>query len=300
MMLTTLSGYHGKDPMREDAKRLFKGDGETFRDDIDADSLYKANAAAKREPFAKGGHAKSRNPVYGVAHTKHHGLTKEQTDMKLPKHMKAIPGTRRKLEKETTTQTYADGGLCGSAMHRGHDDLNGSHGGDTHWPMNGEKPMARAKGGLMSKMTAKVTHRACGGMGKGKIHLGEKHGMHHKGDEMPPRIQRATGGMTPKAAGHHMAHKASEAKAAIGGKKMHTMKAAVERAAGGHMGHENLRGDKGGATSYPMRGMKPLHKPSEGSTTKKLAIGGIGKFRHNEMTKSGKPVNVPKRQPRGA
>jgi hypothetical protein len=206
--------------------------------------------------------------------------------MKLPKRMSPIAGSRRKLEKETTTRTYAHGGMCETPMLQGHDDLNGSHGGDTHWPMLGEKPMPKAKGGLMSKVTAKMTHRACGGMAD-KVK-----------SKMPPRLERAMGGAVPKVGSHRMMDKASEAKSAMGGRKMHTMSTAVERAAGGHIGHEDLRGSKGGATSYPMRGMKPSRAAGKGATAK-LAIGGVGKIRHKEATASGKPMSVPKRQPRG-
>ena len=218
-----LSGYQGADEMREKAEKMFAPQMKGVRV-TEVESMSSPNRTAIR-PFNKGG--------------KVHGLSREQSDLHLPKAMKASPAMKKGgLHKRSDTQKdyqskngkgkYGWGGFLGSGLGALAGGALGSLGGGV-----GAMPGALAGAGLGGKIGeylpfkkgGKVCKKAAGGSIYTREMVGEK-----PTTKMP-----------------HFNYEA-------------------------HMDGERKKMAVGGGA------------------VKKMALGGVGKIRHEEATASGQQI----------
>ena len=269
------AGYSGHDAMRSNAEKMFASEMKDVHRPALTESMS-SPARTEMRPFKKGGHAVPRGHHAKHSAPKHHPLTKEQTDLHLPKRMKSKPIKEEKFEK---VEHFKKGGHAHKEHHehKGKKDCYGWGG-----PVGGMLNSVPLLGGITSmfgmKKGGKVHKKAIGGMTMEETQRGSMESGHDdlRGDK---------GGVT------HWAMRGEEP---------------VKRARGGHTkmeatmhdkkksGHQNLRGHLGGETHVAMRG-----EHGKKAKVQHFAIGGVGKIRHDQMSESGKPLHASRKVKHG-
>jgi hypothetical protein len=158
-------GFSGNDSMRSNAEKMFAHELRAADHPAQTMSMSSPGRTNMR-PFKNGGHAIEGNPaprhhaakVMGGSTPKTHAMSKEQTDLHIPTRaktpaMKTVKfedaehlkkgGVARHPTRRVHMMKKGEGHLkhcyaSGGPVKAGHDNLRGSKGGDTHWPMKGE------------------------------------------------------------------------------------------------------------------------------------------------------------------
>lgn len=254
-MKKMLPGFQGKDAMREKAKKIL---GNQMRENMEPTYSSSAMGRTHIRPYKKGG--------------KVHKLTKEQTDLHLPKMCKTPKnkqqlmskadhfkkGGKVKSERHKNMHKFADGGIADLAN------------------------KARSSVAGVADLANKARSSAEGFLNKGRSSI---EGVLNRGRDLYKNARNSIPNVSESIRG---------VRSAIGLKK--GGKACMKRekhASGGSVYEKEMVGNhpnnKAPHFNYSsqMNGEKPSHRRA-------YAAGGSGKIRHHEATHKGKPMKAPR------
>lgn len=246
-MYSFKAGYQGHDSMREKAEKA-------FRDEM--------HGADSHKHYKRGGH------------TKHHSLSREQSDLHIPRKFEVREHKRNGKKRHEAIPHYSLGGLLGKVG-----GFLGGLFGDKGREIGSE--IGSTLGGFNDEMGDTAKHllpflRKGGSLPRNKRHHEEHEHRRHEHEEEYERGHHMKRGK--KHNSHHYAHGGN-----VYEKEM----------VGEHPSHKAHHYDY----ESQMRGMHPISRAGHsshhesGHHTKKMAAGGVGKIRHKEATRAGKPIN---------